>query len=128
MADTKISALTALTALFAWMICWPAYGALEEWPCWWLADFYGYVAVDRDNGVTFKDRSNKTVRDIITVMDSSIAAMDVEAADAQALLRIVQYVYLHRGTPYQIRREALMRCRVGQMEPPAAKPAGNGTT
>ena len=112
-------------ALALLLLCFPltAGAALEDWSCLGIADYYANVAIDRDAGMSSKDRSNLTVKHIIIVMDSE-AGIEVAAEDAQALLRIVQYVYWHRGTAYQIRREALLRCLKGNSEPPIARPMG----
>lgn len=115
---------SVIAILIAWLLCAPSYAALEDWHCQGLADFYGFVAVDRDAGVPLKDSINKTVRNIITVMDNPSAALDVEADDALALMEIVRYVYAQNLTPRQVKRAAQLRCMVGQMEAPRpVKPA-----
>lgn len=103
-----------------------AHAALEEWSCLGLSDYYGFVAVDRDRGMPVAERVNTTVRAIITVMDSNVAHMNVEADDAQALIQIVHYVYSIKDHPVLVKKAALNRCIRGNPLPPAFKPTGLG--
>jgi hypothetical protein len=93
----------------------PASAALEDWTCHGIADYYGFVAIDRDNGMALKDRVNATVKAIITVMDSRGAAENIDSDDAQVLVQIVYRIYEMRGTAYDIRRDALLKCMGGKL-------------
>ena len=109
--------------ILAFLLFFPLYAhaALEEWACNELADYYGYVAVDRDSGMNSQDRVNKTVKAIKGAMSFHPERIEIESADAQALIQIVYAVYLDRGTPFQIRRAAQMKC-LGVK--PVIRPAG----
>ena len=92
-----------------------AHAALEDWTCHGIADYYGYVAVDRDNGMSLRNRVNATVKAVMTVMDSQAAYANVEADDARALIQIVYKVYDMPGSAMEIRRAALMKCMRGAL-------------
>jgi len=113
-------------AIILLLASFSAHAALEEWSCLGLSDYYGFVAIDRDRGMPVAERVNTTVNAIITVMDSKVAHMNVEADDAQALIQIVHYVYSVKDHPVAIKKAALNRCIRGNPLPPAFKPTGLG--
>jgi len=96
---------------------------LQRWPCNGLGEYYGYIALDRDAGMSLKDRINKTVNLIITAVDSPTDPLDAEADDAQSLLTIVYFVYsLPQLTPRQHTMGAIQRCLGGYRAPVLSYP------
>ena len=86
--------------------------AREEWSCQGLAFYHGLVAIDRDNGMSLKDRVNKTVDTIIKVTDANVNPLDVEAYDARALINVVYEVYKINDSPKDIYYSVLRSCTV----------------
>lgn len=102
--------------LFAIMaLCAPLSAApLEEWSCVELANYYGIVAVDRDAGVSIRDRISVTVKAMSGIDDLSLE-------DAHELLSIVRYVYRSTDYPGAERKAALRRCLGGSRALPQAR-------
>lgn len=90
----------------------PCHAALEDWPCSNLADFYGFVALDRDRGVPYEERIKATAASI------NKSGLVFTEHDAIALIEIVHWVYGTDAAPYQHRIAAYNRCVRGQRERP----------
>lgn len=91
---------------------------LRDWNCIDIATHYGYVAVDRDNGVPLAQRVQTTLHAVVTAANSEYEAIDVRIADIRELVSIAHYVYSVDILPRQVKREAYQRCAGGARAAP----------